>query len=97
MFGGEMALHINLKIPTVTFRGGNIQVWGCISAHSTDRIQMIKRTMNGAMYWEIHEKNLFPSTRMMRMGPRWSYQQDNNPNHIVKRTLNWFHGKKITV
>lgn len=48
---------------------------------------------NGAMYQDLLEKNLLPSTRTMRMNHMWTLQQDINP----KQTVSWFQGRKIKV
>ena len=48
--------------------------------------------MNGKMYRDIFDKNLLPSTRMMKMKQGWTFQQDNDPKHSQG---NWFQKKKI--
>ena len=82
MFGGEMALHMTLKIPTVKLGGGSIMVWGYFSSHGTSIIQIVEGEMNGAMYRDILV--LLPSTRAMMMRRRWTFQQDNNPETYCK-------------
>lgn len=77
------------------FGDGSIMVWGCFSSHGTGKIHIIEGKINGAMYWEILQISLLPSTRMMRMRRRWTFQQDNHPTHTANDTLNWYQRKKI--
>lgn len=48
---------------------------------------------NGAMYQDLLEKNLLPSSRTMRMHHVRTLQPDINP----KQTVSWFQGRKIKV
>jgi hypothetical protein len=40
---------------------------------------------------------LFQSSRDMRLGRRFTFQQDNEPKHTAKATLEWFKGKYLNV
>ena len=42
---------------------------------------------DGAKYREILEGNLFQSSRDLRLGQRFAFQQDNDPKHTAKATL----------
>ena len=53
--------------------------------------------MDGARYREILEGNLFQSSRDLRLGQRFTFQQDNDPKHTAKATLEWFKGKHLHV
>jgi hypothetical protein len=42
--------------------------------------------MNGAKYREMLDENLLLSTQDLRLGRRFTFQQDNNPKHTAKTT-----------
>ena len=84
-----MALNIT---PKIACRGGrNIMAWGCFSAYSTGKLLITEGRMNGKMY--ILDKKKIPSTRVTKQG--WTFQQDNDPKHTAKETVNQFQRKKI--
>ena len=53
--------------------------------------------MDGAEYREIPEGNLFQSSRDLGLGWRFTFQQDNDPKHTAKATLEWLKGKPLHV
>ena len=53
--------------------------------------------MDGAKYREILEGNLFQSSRDLSLGWRFTFQQDNDPKHTAKATLEWFNRKHLNV
>ena len=75
-------------IHTVTHGGGSCMLWRCVSA-GTGELVRIEGMMDGAKYSIILEGNLFQSSRDLR---RFTFQQDNDPKHTSKATLEWFMG-----
>ena len=80
LFGLNAKRHVWRKpgtIPTVKHGGGgSIMLCGCLSAAGIGRLVRIKGTMNGTNYRE----NLLD----LRLGRRFTFQQDNDPKHTAK-------------
>ena len=74
------------NIPTVKHGGGRIMLWGCFSSAGIGKLVRIEGTMDGAKYREILEENLFQSSRDLRLGRRFTFQQDNDPKHTAEAT-----------
>uniref|UniRef100_A0A8C7S043 Tc1-like transposase DDE domain-containing protein n=1 Tax=Oncorhynchus mykiss TaxID=8022 RepID=A0A8C7S043_ONCMY len=53
--------------------------------------------MDGAKYRTILEENLMESAKDLRLGRRFVFQQDNDPKHKAKSTMEWFKNKHIQV
>ena len=53
--------------------------------------------MDGAKYRRILEENLFESAKTLKLGRKFTFQQDNNPKHKAKSTLEWLNKKSINV
>ncbi|KAJ8373429.1 hypothetical protein AAFF_G00265560 [Aldrovandia affinis] len=53
--------------------------------------------MDGARYRQILEENLLQSARDLGLGRGFIFQQDNDPKHKSKATLEWFKDKTINV
>ncbi|MBN3275160.1 TCB1 transposase, partial [Polyodon spathula] len=60
---------------------------GCFSSAGTGKLVRIEGMMDGAKYREILEENLFQSSRDLRLGRRFTFQQDNDPKHTAKATF----------
>ncbi len=43
------------------------------------------------------DKNLLPSTSMMKMKQGWAFQRETMIPNTAKETLNWFQRKKVTL
>jgi hypothetical protein len=73
-------------IPTVKHGGGSIMLWCCFSAEGTGSLVRIEGKVNGAKYRGILYENLLKSAQDLRLGQRFTFQQDNNPKHTAKTT-----------
>ncbi|CDQ97102.1 unnamed protein product [Oncorhynchus mykiss] len=72
-------------------------LWGCFSAAGTERLVKIEGKRNGAKYRENFDENLFQSAQDLRLGRRFTFQQNNDPKHTAKTTQEWFHNKSLNV
>ena len=84
-------------IPTVKHGGGSIMLWGCFSAAGTGPLVAIEGKMNAAKYRDILEENLFQSALDLRLGRRFTFQQDNDPKHTAKITKEWLRNNSVTI
>uniref|UniRef100_A0A8C7QZS1 Transposase Tc1-like domain-containing protein n=1 Tax=Oncorhynchus mykiss TaxID=8022 RepID=A0A8C7QZS1_ONCMY len=84
-------------IPTVKHGGGSIMVWACFSSAGTGKMVKIDGKMDGTKYRTILEENLMESAKDLRLGRRFVFQQDNDPKHKAKSTMEWFKNKHIQV
>ena len=90
LFGLNAKHHVWSKpdtITTVKHGGGSIMLWGCFSVAGTGRLVRIEENMNRAKYREILDENLLQGTQDLRLGRRFTFQQDNNPKHRAKTSL----------
>ena len=69
-------------------------VWGCFSANGVGDIHIIKDTLTSAKYVRILSDHMVPSARRL-IGPKYVFQQDNDPKHTANNTKKWFQDKKI--
>jgi hypothetical protein len=59
--------------------------------NGTGRLVKIEAKMNRAKYRELLDENL------LRLGQRFTFQQDNDPKHTAKRTQEWLQDKSLIV
>uniref|UniRef100_A0AAR2K3W5 Tc1-like transposase DDE domain-containing protein n=1 Tax=Pygocentrus nattereri TaxID=42514 RepID=A0AAR2K3W5_PYGNA len=91
------AHHSENTIPTVKYGGGSIMLWGCFSSAGTGKLVKVDGKMDGAKYRAILEENLLESAKDLRLGRRFTFQQDNDPKHKARATMEWFKKKNIHV
>ena len=53
--------------------------------------------MNEAKYREILDENLLQSAQDLRLGRRFTFQQDNDTEHTTKTMLEWPRDKSLNV
>jgi hypothetical protein len=53
--------------------------------------------MNGAKYREILDENPLQSAQHLRMGRRFTFQQDNDTKHTTKTAWEWLRDKSLNV
>ncbi len=53
--------------------------------------------MNAAKYRDILDENLLQSAQDLRLGRRFTFQQDNDLKHTAKITKEWLHNNSMTV
>ncbi len=70
-------------------------LWGCFSAAGTGRLVAIEGKMNAAKYRDILDENLLQSAQDLRLGRRFTFQQDNDPKHTAK--MEWLHNNSVSV
>ena len=68
---------------------------GCFSVEGTGRLVKIDGTTNGAKYRQILDENLLQSANDLRLG--FTFQQDNDPKHTAKATLEWLQNRNVKV
>jgi len=56
----------------------------------------IEEKMNAAKYRDILEENLFQSALDLRLGRRFTFQQDNDPKHTDKITKEWLRNYSVS-
>lgn len=76
-------------IGTVKHGGGNIMVWGCMSAHGVGKLHFVEGNMDQYQYIEILKKNLHSSADKMGLSGNFVFQQDNDPKHSAMNTKLW--------
>ena len=62
-------------------------LWECFSASGTERLVRIEGKKNGAKYLEIVDENLLQSAQDLRLGRRFTFQQDINRKHTTQEWL----------
>ena len=71
-------------MPTIKYGGGNVMVWGSMSAAGVGESHFIEGNMNSNMYCEILQQSMI--SFLQKLGRRAVFQHDNDPKHTSKTT-----------
>ena len=72
-------------------------LWGWLSSAGTGKFVRIEGTMDGTKCRRILDENLLESAINLKLGRRFTFQQDKDLKHKAKATLEWLNKKKINV
>ena len=87
LFGHQRKCYVWRK-PITSPKEHHPAVW-------TGKLVRVEGKMDGAKYRDILEQNLYHSVFDLRLGQRFTFQQD--PKHTAKATLEWFKGRHVNV
>ena len=74
---------------TVKHGGGNVMVWGCVSAHGTGELFFIDEIMKWPLYLHILKTNLLSSAAKMGIRRTFHFYQDNDRKHCAAAVKEW--------
>jgi hypothetical protein len=80
-------------IPKGKHGGGSIMLWGSFSV----RLVRIEEKMNRAKYREMLDENLLQKALDLRLGRRFTYQQDNDSKPTAKTAQDWLLDKSLNI
>ena len=89
----------NVKCLKATFKfcGGNVMVWGCMSASGVGKIEFIDEKMDQHLYRSILERNLVASAGKLGLGTEFIFQHDNDPKHKAGSVTRYLAANGINV
>ena len=70
---------------------------GWFSSAGTGKLVRIEGTMEGVKYRRILDEDLLESAMNLKLGRRFTFQQNNDPKNKTKATLEWLNKNKINV
>ncbi|CAB4429059.1 unnamed protein product [Rhizophagus irregularis] len=82
--------------PTVKFGGGSVFVWGCFTCFGVGYLCKIDGGLDAELYRKILDEDFLDTLEYYNLDrENIIFQQDNDPKHTAKRTLEWFGDNNI--
>ncbi len=78
------AHYMQSTIPKVKCAGRSLMLWGCFSAAGTEGLIRVEEKLNAPKYWNSLNENPIHSIQNLRLGRRFTFQQDNEPKHTAR-------------
>ncbi len=77
-------IHLQSTIPKVKCAGINLMLWSCFSAAGTEGLIRVEEKLNAPKYWDSLNENPVQSIQNLRLGRRFTFQQDNDSKHTAR-------------
>jgi len=74
-------------LPTVKHVGGSVMLWGWFASSGTGNLQPVEGKMDLLKYQEILGENVMASVKKLKLGHRWTFQQDSDISNSTKALL----------
>ncbi len=75
----------------------SVMIWAAMSSAGVGPLCFLKSTANAAIYQELLEHFMLPSSDKLYGDADFIFQQDLAPAHTAKVTKSWFNGHGVTV
>ena len=69
-------------------------IWACFAASGPGQLGIIEGKMNSQVYQTILQDNVRMSVRQLKLCRGWVMQQDHDPKHRSKSTMEWLQKKQ---
>ncbi len=76
--------QMQIIIPKVKCAGSSLRLWGCLSAAGTEGLVIVEENLNAPKYRDNLNENSVQSIQNLRLGRRFTFQQDNEPKHTAR-------------
>ncbi|CAF3787789.1 unnamed protein product [Rotaria magnacalcarata] len=84
-------------IPTVTYGGGSVMVWGCFTKKGVGKLYVLDHIMDALYYRQILEENLLASVNKLGFDNNFIFMHDNDPKHTSGLVKDWLKKNGIQV